>query len=151
MNSIYQKARWTEEEIEENDDVMDDDEDMEFDDENRYQGTIAFMERELEYHQQIIKKIHLVKQTLKELEKNEILTKEQKEKQMKKIKRSIMYERTPLTSHKDSIRSLKKVLKEKKKIVEEKLKELKKNKELSKEQKEKKQREILNSKFVNWQ
>jgi len=91
MSSIFQKAKYTEQEAYEN--GMNDEGEMWFNNEDDFKANIAFMERDLEYHLRIAKQLkellaekkEIVKEKLQNLKENKELSKEEKEKKKRKI------------------------------------------------------------------
>jgi len=91
MTSIFEKAKWTEEEIEENGYV--EESQMYFEYKSNHHADIAFMERQLEYYQRrakelkeiITEKKEIVKEKLQKLKEDKTLSKKEKEIQKRKI------------------------------------------------------------------
>jgi hypothetical protein len=91
MSSIFQKAKWTDEEIEEN--GYTDEYQMYFEYKSSHNADIAFMERQLEYFQRCAKELketiaekkEIVKEKLQKLKEDKTLSKKEKEIQKRKI------------------------------------------------------------------
>lgn len=98
MSSVFQKAKWTDEEISEKGHIADGE--MFFNNGTDYVANIAFMERELEYFQlhakklkeQIAEKKEIVKEKLQKLKEDKTLSKEEKEIQKRKILNKVFTE-----------------------------------------------------------
>lgn len=92
MNSAFQKADWIDEDEADYYNSIDSSH-MYFRENGNYKANIAFMERELEYYQNIVRhlketlaeKKEIVKEKLQKLKENKTLSKEQKEKKKRQI------------------------------------------------------------------